>query len=359
MTDVARAANVSQKTVSRVVNGEPNVSDEVRARVQAAIDDLGFRPNGAARALVTARSRVIGFVSTGSTLFGPTSMAVGVEQAARDAGYTVAVVHTRSGDPLDIGEALDELASRGVDGIVVSEPADSLRPVRHTPPGVPVLALEHRPEANDDWILVGADDRQGARAATEHLLALGHRTVWHVGGPEGWGTTHNRRSGWQDALEESGCAVPDVIHGDWTVGSGYEAGLLLASRPDVTAVFVANDDMAIGLVRALERGGLDVPGDVSVVGFDDIAVASYLHVPLTTVRQDFGEIARQGMRRLLAEIEGRPVASRRSAVQVTLVVRESTAPPHPDRTPVHRAPQAPTPVPDLGPVPDSDPDEES
>ncbi|MFI2104396.1 LacI family DNA-binding transcriptional regulator [Isoptericola sp. NPDC019693] len=337
MVDVARLAEVSQKTVSRVVNGEPNVSADVRERVQAAIEELGFRPNGAARALVTARSRVIGFVSTGSALFGPSQMAVGVEQAAREAGYAVAVVHTRSGDPSDVGDALDELAARGVDGIVVSEPADSLRPVHRTPAGVPVLALEHRPEESDEWILVGADDRAGARAATEHLLGLGHRTVWHVAGPQGWGTTQNRRIGWEEALVESGCPVPEVIRGDWSPASGYEAGVVLATRPDLTAVFVANDDMAIGLVRALERAGLSVPRDVSVVGFDDVAAAAYQHVPLTTVRQDFAEISRQGMRRLLAAIEGRPVPSRRTAVPVHLVVRDSTAAPHPDRGPVRPA----------------------
>lgn len=340
MVDVAQRAGVSQKTVSRVVNDEPNVSEALRERVRVAIAELGFRPNDAAQALVTARSRVIGFVSTGSALFGPSSMAVGVQRAARDAGYTVAIVHTATGDPRDVGEALDELAARRVAGIVVSEPADSLRPVHHTPHGVPVLALEHRPDENADWILVGADDRAGARTATEHLLGLGHRTVWHVAGPEGWGTSLSRQHGWREALEASGCVVPELVRGDWGAASGYEAGVLLAARPDVTAVFVANDDMAMGLVRALERAGLQVPRDVSVVGFDDVAVSAYQHVPLTTVRQDFDEIARQGMRRLLAEIEGRPVPSRRAAVPVTLVVRESTAPPHPDRRSARTAPGA-------------------
>ncbi|WP_430593827.1 LacI family DNA-binding transcriptional regulator [Isoptericola sp. QY 916] len=327
MVDVARHAEVSQKTVSRVVNGEPNVSATVRERVLAAIDELGFRPNSAARALVTARSRVIGFVSTGSALHGPSQMAVGVEQAAREAGYSVAVVHTRSGDPADVGDALDELAARGVDGIVVSEPADSLRPLGHAPTGVPVLALEHRPDETDEWLLVGADVRAGARAAVEHLLELGHRTVWHVAGPEGWGTTRDRRLGWADALAAAGRPLPELLRGDWSPASGFEAGRVLAAEPDLTAVFVANDDMAVGVVRALETAGLTVPRDVSVVGFDDVATAAYQHVPLTTVRQDFAEISRQGMRLLFAAIEGRPVTERRAAVPLRLMVRESSAPP--------------------------------
>lgn len=327
MVDVARLAGVSQKTVSRVVNGEPHVSPEVAQRVRAAIEESGFRPNGAARALVTARSRIIGFVSTGSALFGPSSIAVGVEQAAREAGYTIAVEHTPDGDPRNVRRALDELAARGVDGIVVSEPADSRRPADHTPHGVPVLSLEHRPEGSDGWLLVGADDRAGARQATEHLLALGHRTIWHVSGPDGWGTSENRETGWREALEDAGVPVPPVVRGDWTLASGHEAGKVVAEHPEVTAVMVANDDMAIGLVRALESAGRRIPDDISVVGFDDVPVAAYLHVPLTTVRQDFAEIARQGMLRLVDEIEGRPVLSRRAALPLDLVVRESTAPP--------------------------------
>lgn len=327
MVDVAQLAGVSQKTVSRVVNDEPHVSEQVRDRVTAAIAELGFRPNTAARALVTARSRTIGLVYTGSALFGPSAMSVGVERAARDAGYSIAVVHTPDGTPASVGAAFDDLAGRGVEGIVVSEPADDLRPVDLESRGIPVLALEHRPGEPGDWLMVGVDDRAAAREATEHLLELGHRTVWHVAGPAGWGTSQNRLLGWQDALAAAGAPVPPVLRGNWSPRSGFEAGANLAARTDVTAVVAANDEMAIGVIHAAEEAGLVVPDDLSVVGMDDIPLAGYLSVPLTTMRQDFDLITREGMVRLLDAIEGRDVEQPRFGVRAEIVVRGTTAPP--------------------------------
>ncbi|PWD51357.1 transcriptional regulator [Serinibacter arcticus] len=331
MVDVARLAEVSQKTVSRVVNGEPHVSPHVTERVLAAIEELNFRPNTAARALVTARTRVIGFVYTGSALFGPSSMSVGVERAARDAGYSVAVVHTPDGSPASVRAAFDDLIGRGVEGIVVSEPADNVRPSDLGVRGVPVLSLENNPGDAGDWIMVGADDRAAAREATAHLIGLGHRAVWHVAGPAGWATSQSRLLGWQDAHAAEGLVAPQVLRGDWSVGSGFDAGQVLASRTDVTAVLAGNDEMAIGAIHALELAGLAIPTDVSVIGIDDIPLAAYLSVPLTTVRQDFDAIAREGMSRLLDVIEGRPLASQRFAVPTELIVRDSAAAAHPDR----------------------------
>lgn len=183
MVDVAALSGVSQKTVSRVVNGEPHVSPNVRERVLAAIAELNFRPNSAARALVSARTRTIGLVFTGSALFGPSAMSVGIERAARAAGYSVAVVHTPDGTPTSVRAAFDTLIGRGVDGIVVSEPAADLRPVDLPSGGIPVLSLENNPGEDGDWIMVGADDRSGARAATEHLIGLGHRSIALIAGP--------------------------------------------------------------------------------------------------------------------------------------------------------------------------------
>lgn len=327
MVDVAKLAEVSQKTVSRVVNGEPHVSPKVTERVLAAIEELNFRPNTAARALVTARTRTIGFVYTGSDLFGPSGMSVGVERAARDAGYAIAVVHTPDGSAASVRAAFDDLAGRGVEGIVVSEPADSLRPADIVVGGIPVLALENNPGDAGDWIMVGADDRAASRGATEHLIELGHRAVWHIAGPLGWGTSQSRLLGWQDAHAAAGLDAPPVLRGDWGAASGFAAGQVLAARTDVTAVFAANDEMAIGAIHALERAGLRIPVDVSVVGIDDIPLAAYQSVPLTTVRQDFDEIAREGMSRLIDVIEGREPVSQRFAVPTELIVRESTTAP--------------------------------
>lgn len=327
MADVARVAGVGLKTVSRVVNQEPKVSQEVRDRVLRTIAELGYRPNATARALVTSRTRTIGVVSMSGTYSGPSAILAGVEVAARDAGYSIALTRTPTGQPDAIGEAMDSLVRRGVDGIVILEPADSTRHLGHAIPGTPVLAFEDRVDESADWILVGADDRGGAQEATAHLLSLGHETVVHLAGPRGWRTTETREEGWRAALLEAGRELPAVISGDWSAASGYRAGRLLTQRPGVTAVFAANDDMAIGLIHALERAGRRVPEDVSVVGMDDSEVSAYLHVPLTTVRQDFADIALQGVRRLVDLIEGRPLDARRISIPVHLVERESAAAP--------------------------------
>jgi DNA-binding LacI/PurR family transcriptional regulator len=326
MVDVARLSGVSQKTVSRVVNGEPHVSPAVRNRVLAAIEELNFRPNSAARALASARTRTIGFVYTGSALFGPSAMSVGIERAARDAGYVVAVVHTPDGSLMSVRSAFDDLIGRGVEGIVVSEPADDLRPADLPSNGIPVLSLEYKPEEDGDWLMVGADDRSGACAATEHLITLGHRSIGHIAGPQGWATSQNRMLGWQDALAHAGLTAPAAVRGDWSVASGFAAGRELAAS-DVTAVLASNDEMAIGAIRAFELAGRPVPRSVSVVGIDDIPLAAYLSVPLTTVRQDFDRVGREGMARLLDVIAGRELDSRRYAVPTELIIRDSTGSP--------------------------------
>lgn len=326
MVDVAKMANVSQKTVSRVVNGEPNVSEDARSRVVAAIEELGFVPNRAARTLVTSRSRTIGVISSGSSLHGPASMSVEIEKAAQKSGYTTLITHAPTGEAKSLESAIADMASQGVDGIVISYPGQTLETIRPPAAQIPLLALEHRPTEGDNWILVGADNRGGARAATEHLLGLGHETVWHITGPSSWGASESRRAGWQDALADSGCAIPPAVEADWSVHSGYEAGRRLVAE-NATAVFAANDDMAIGAIRAFTDAGKRVPEDISVIGFDDLPVSEYLVPALTTVRQDFEEIVRQGMRRLTAAMEGHPVASRITSVTVHLVFRETTAPP--------------------------------
>lgn len=331
MVDVAKLSGVSQKTVSRVVNGEPHVSPQLQARVLAAIEELNFRPNSAARALASARTRTIGFVSTGSALFGPNSISVGVERAAREAGYSIAVAHTPDGTPASVRAAFDDLIGRGVEGIIVSEPADDLHPSELPSTGVPVLSLDNESADSEGWITVGADDRAAARAGTQHLISLGHRSVWHIAGPAGWATSQNRLLGYRDALSGAGLNVPNELRGDWSVASGYAAGMELADHNDVTAILAGNDEMAIGAIRAFQIAGRSVPGDVSVVGIDDIPVAGYLNVPLTTVRQDFQVVAQLGISRLIQAIEEGAIVSRRHAVPTELIIRNSTATP-PERT---------------------------
>ncbi|MFD6444278.1 LacI family DNA-binding transcriptional regulator [Promicromonospora sp. NPDC060204] len=368
MTDVARRAGVSQKTVSRVVNHEPHVADAIRARVQTVIEELGFRPNAAARALVTRRNQRIGMVTMGTALYGPTSILQGVDAALRGSGYHLSVARTQGGGVADLQAAIDELVAQDVAGLVLSEPIDLGHPELRLPGGLPVLTFDSPTSADDpagatasgttdparpDELVLGADELAGARAATEHLLALGHRTVHHVAGTAGWSATARRIAGWRGALSDAGIPAPPVVHGDWSPRSGYEATAELLRRAGssragssndthstddtrpgtpVTAIFAANDHMAIGAVRAVELAGLRVPHDVSVVGFDDAPEAEYLSTPLTTVRQDFAEVTRLAVHRLVRAVEGRPPTERNRLVPTQLVVRESTAPP-PEGTP--------------------------
>jgi DNA-binding LacI/PurR family transcriptional regulator len=328
MMDIARHAGVSQKTVSRVVNDEPNVSQTAREAVRQAIAELGFRPNAAARALVTRRSRRIGMVTVTTTAFGPASILEGVERAARSAGYALSIARTVGEDLDDYHAAIERLVDEGVEAIVLSEPFDLGHPELPIPDGLPLLSFD-APDARyrRDELVVGADEVMGARSATEHLLALGHPRVHHIAGPPTWAATGRRIRGWRAALDDAGVDAPSIASGDWSPAAGYEAMRELLRREAVTAVFVANDSMAIGAMRAVQDAGLSVPRDVSIAGFDDTPEAAYLAVPLTTVRQDFAEVTRLAMHRLFRTIDGHPPTERHRHIPTQLVVRESTAAP--------------------------------
>jgi DNA-binding LacI/PurR family transcriptional regulator len=325
MTEVARLAGVSQKTVSRVVNREPNVSAEVRERVLRVIREVDYRPNNAARALLLGRYRRIGVVSLGSALYGPATLHLALERAMRRAGYSFAQVSTLEGQGVAV--AVEALLEQGVDGIVLSEPIDDGTPLRLTA-DVPVVSLGEPVErADGPGAVVRVDGVAAARTATEHLLSLGHRTVTHLPGPQDWWTARDRLRGWREALSAAGAPEPPLPpDGDWTPASGYAAGRALARDPETTAVFAANDDMAIGALRAFAEAGRRVPEDIALVGYDDIPAAAYLSPPLTTVRQDFTTVADRAVEVLTALIEGRPGPAEPAALPVRLVVRASTAP---------------------------------
>jgi DNA-binding LacI/PurR family transcriptional regulator len=341
-TDVAKLAGVSQKTVSRVLNGEPYVTEEVRTRVLAAVEELGYRRNNVARALNSGRTQRIGLVALGTALYGPSSLLIALERVTRSTGYSFSVVNTVEGDPGGVAGAVDHLIEQGVDGIVLSEPIDE---GQDTPLkiDVPVLTFGRFPGLAAEPILItGGDGVGGGRLATEHLLALGHRTVWHVAGPHRWWASRDRLEGWRQALADAGAPEPPVIEGDWSPASGYEAGLELAKNPEVTAIFVANDDMSIGVMRALTEAGIRVPDDISIVGFDDIPSAAYLTPPLTTIPQDFDTFAARGLADLVQEIEAPTGAHSQEPepLSLQLVVRQSTsAPPSTPRSVPGRRPR--------------------
>ncbi|MEV0166896.1 LacI family DNA-binding transcriptional regulator [Nonomuraea fuscirosea] len=324
MADVAKEAGVSHQTVSRVLNDHPNVRADTRARVEAAISRLGYRRNLVARALVTKRSRTLGVVSFDTTLYGPASTIYGIEQAARTAGYFVSIVSLKSLDTNSVRDAIDYLAEQGVDGVVVVAPQRSAgRALENLPVGMPAVAVEGTHRA--DVSVVCIDQMEGARLAVRHLLDQGHETVWHVSGPADWLETEGRLEGWRAALIEAGRPVPEPLAGDWSPRAGYEAGMSLAAMDDVTAVFAANDQMALGVLRALSEKGVPVPGRISVVGFDDIPESEFFSPPLTTVRQDFDVVGRHCIEVLLRQIDVGPTAYERLVVRPSFVVRSSTA----------------------------------
>ena len=323
MADVAAMAGVSHQTVSRVLNDHPYVTPETRERVTRAIAELGYRRNPAARALATRRSRVLGVVTTGASQFGPANTLLGMEEQARASGYFVCLVSLPQVDREEMRGALEHLCEAGVDGVVVLAPVQaSVDAASGLSVGVPLVVVQGSTEAHRNVV----DQSLGARLATRHLLALGHRTVHHVRGAADWLDADARLQGWRSELEEWQAPVPDVLCGDWSAASGYAAGRQLAADPAVTAVFVANDQMAVGVLLALAEAGRAVPDQVSVVGYDDIPEAAFLHPPLTTVRQDFPEMGRRCVQRLTAMIDGLPLTLEVS-VAPELVLRTSTAPP--------------------------------
>ncbi|WP_437291911.1 LacI family DNA-binding transcriptional regulator [Sorangium sp. So ce406] len=326
MVDVAKLAGVSYQTVSRVLHDSPHVRRDTRERVLDAIRQLDYRPSSVAQALVTGRSRKLGVVSFNTTLYGPASTLLGLEEAAHDAGYGVSIASLRSLSRAPVVEAVQRLCDQGADGIVVIAPQRSaVDALRHLTSDVPVVAVEGGP---DDLVpVVAVDQLGGAVAATRHLLDQGHQTVWHIAGPTDWLEADQRLDGWRSTLQAAGAEVPPPLRGDWSARSGYELAPRLASTPGVTAVFVANDQMALGVLRYLHEIGREVPRDISIVGFDDIPEAAYFTPPLTTVRQDFSELGRRCLHLLLGQIESGQRSWTRVVVEAELILRKSTTVP--------------------------------
>ncbi|OUM43789.1 LacI family DNA-binding transcriptional regulator [Arthrobacter agilis] len=352
MRDVARRAGVSHQTVSRVINGPPSLRAATRDRVLAAMDELSFRPNRAARALVTSRSTTIGVLVSKGFEYGPAASLQAIDSAAREAGYGVDVAHLDDVDTSSIRSALDRLLAHGVDGIIILAPQTrTLGEIEHLSITLPFVTV-HSARADDDHRL-SVDQSGGAALATRHLLRLGHRRIVHVAGPDGWFETAARIRGYRGEMESWGLEPEPLLSGNWTAASGYEAGHLILRDPGITAVFSSNDQMALGLLHAFREQGLRVPEDLSVVGFDDVPESPHYWPPLTTVRQNFPELGRRCVARLLALIgESGPAVDRDAGeaagaaripgsgtagvadaagpaadVAPELVPRESTAPP--------------------------------
>ncbi|SED76379.1 LacI family DNA-binding transcriptional regulator [Ruania alba] len=322
MRDVATLAGVSTQTVSRTLSGHPYVRPDLRQRVMDAVAELGYTRNLAARALSSGQSGTLGVITLASRGYARIEFAYGVEQAAAAAGYSVITATANAPTESDLARAVTFLLEHGVDGLVVSTPlterSDTLDALLER---VPAVILEEPGTAEDGVLTV--DQREVAQLATTHLLDLGHQTVWHLAGSLDWSDGWLRVSGWQETLEAADREVPPLLRGDWTAASGYEQGLLLSRMPDATAVFVANDEMAFGLLRALAERGRSVPEEVSVVSCDDIPLAAYATPPLTTVAQPFDATGRYAVEVLTARMGGH-AAPEAAAPQPRLIIRGTT-----------------------------------
>lgn len=323
MADVAAAAGVSHQTVSRVLNSPEVVRPATRDRVLKAIRQLGYRRNTAARALVTQQTRLIGVVNPGEARFGPANMTMAIEEAASRAGYATTLAVMRDAHAQTVDTALDFFLELGVDGVIVVAPITKVAPAaKELSASLPVVMVAAGLRENSSLHVVAVDQEAGARMATRHLLDLGHRDIVHVAGPNEWFDARSRIVGWRDELVRAGLAPPPIITGGWDPIAGYEIGrTLVRERRLPDAIFAANDLLALGLFRAFHEAGVQVPRDISVVGFDDIDGAGYFEPPLTTVRQPFAAVGHRSIEVLLAALEG--ARSSRTLIAPELVIRAS------------------------------------
>lgn len=339
LKDVARYANVSPKTVSRVVNGQGEIGQETRSRVQAAIKELGYRPNNLARSLVNQRSDTLAVVASGIEYFGPSRTILGIEQQADPSGYSMFLELLSHPEDLHLTRLFDDLIARRVEGIVwaIPEIGENRRWITNAEleqlPPIVFLSMSARP----NLAIVAIDNRAGAKLAANHLMEQGRRRVGIITGPLTWWEARERLAGWQAALTAAGLPWDheQIAEGDWSAASGERAMTRLLERaPGLDALFVSNDQMALGALGVLLRAGRCVPRDIALVGFDNIPESEFFSPPLTTIYQPLIEVGRVAMQELYTHIEAarlnkgqhnqRALPTRTVLIQPQLVVRQSS-----------------------------------
>jgi len=321
--DVARLAKVSHQTVSRVLNKNPSIRPETKARVENAMESLGYRPNLAARALASSRTHMLGILSSDTDFTGPAAMVHHMEIAARQNGYFAVSVGIDANDPKSVNDGIEHFKKLAVEGIAFVTPQlEAVEQVRSQLEGIPVVTLDSMYRM--DELAVSVDNFSGGVTATSHLIELGHRNIVHISGPKGWFESTSRAAGYTSTMLTSNLA-PQVIDGDWEISTGYRIGKELdVMGKGITAMFIANDRMALGFMHATREKGLSIPEDLSIVGFDDLDETAYSSPPLTTLRQDFKELGSRAMGLLIAEIAGKPTKKMERLVP-DLILRKSTS----------------------------------
>ncbi len=323
MIDVASHSGVSHQTVSRVLNNQPNVSEKTRIKVLNAMDELGYRPNLAARALVTGKSATIGVLSHDTTLYGPASTLHAVQSAAREKKYKTSILSLKGQDQESIFSGIQELISDGVDGIIIIAPQlQGSKEINELIGKFPAVLVEGEPSKTIPSVNI--DQINGAYEITKHLIELGHKKIAHISGPTDWYEAQKRIEGWKLALSEKKLEQSFLFEGDWSAHSGYEFAQIILKNPKISAIFAANDAMALGVIKAISESNRKTPRNISVVGFDDVPESMYLTPSLTTVRQDFHALGEKALELLLEIIGGQ---KRRTSLMIkpALILRESTA----------------------------------
>jgi DNA-binding LacI/PurR family transcriptional regulator len=338
LADVAAHAGVSTVTVSRVVEGSDKVARKTRERVQAAMDELGYFGNAAATQLVSGRSRAVGVVASNTVEFGYSRVIAGTEQSARLKDLAVLIVVAEGEDEEAVRKTVATLASQALAGVVAIDFDPLGRAVAEALPAYlpAVAATAPHPGYNPRLPSVSIDEYEGTVAAAKHLIEAGHRSIFILDSPSV--EAQGRRSkGVLDTLDAAHLPhYPTFRCADWSPASGYAAAreLLAAYGDAITAIVCANDEIALGAMRAIREAGLTVPGDISLVGYDDNPLAAFAQPPLTTIRQDFIELGRQAFDLLTDLLEGVAAPDGLNSPQLikpSLVIRESTAPPNPAR----------------------------
>lgn len=322
--DVARLAGVSAQTVSRVARHAPNVKETTRTRVLHAMDQLGYTPNRAARALRQGSYSALGVITQNLARTGEHLITAGIASRAEELGYSVNLAQVSRPQPDTLTRAGSHLSNQAIDGLIIVQAGSAKSGALSIPRALPCVVSDSR--FIDDYSSVTADQARSTREAINHLLALGHRNIAHVGGPVDSRSAMTRERTWRRTLAESGLDAGPLYQGDWSGKSGYEAGTIIARDSRISAVFCANDEMAFGVLRALAQAGRRVPEDVSVIGFDNIELSEYSTPALTTVDQDFSAIGRALVDLLIDNIESGTRNLEHRIIDSHLVIRHSTGP---------------------------------
>ncbi|GAB4514814.1 MAG: LacI family DNA-binding transcriptional regulator [Anaerolineae bacterium] len=327
LNDVAEHSGVSYQTVSRVINNHPSVAEDTRKRVLKSIEELNYRPNRAARSLVTNRSDTIALISFGTTFYGPGQMVANITQHANKSGYRVSPSSVQRLEREEVKAAIDDLHEHLIDGVIMVAPivSDFMPEIRELVGNIPFIQIDTKPQPDIASVVI--EQYHGSRLAVEHLIGLGHCHIAEISGPMNWYDAIMRHQSWVETMAQHGLPHDMSIEGNWTAQGGYEAvQTLLLDGAEFTGLVVANDQMALGAIAALNERNFRIPDDVSVVGFDDIPESAYFLPALTTVHQDFEALGEQSVEYLVSLIENPDTPIHQRVLYPDLVIRNSTAP---------------------------------